>query len=355
MASFRSFTAYLNAALGVDALAPDTGDTFDISTVSALNIVIQDNEADTNIGGDVTEEASSDANQFIFIEDGSTTLVNGEQFYLEATFTFTVGSSPTVYTGYSFESDTSGFDFTILPSNVPAGEATVLGREFNPAPNSFDYDALASGNETISELTPSSLDLSGNDTIIGGTGDDTLTGGIGNDTFVYEVGDGLDDITDFNVGNTGSLNDGDQSNNDLLDLSSFYDNLQQARIDLADDGILNDASVFGAGQGIDLNDDAVLTFDNTNLLSDTDGDGVADDDDLDDDNDGILDVDEGLVAGDITSVSEAFAATTNGTTSVTTFTIDSQDNGLTFDFYELDNSFDLSINGNAITSDEVQF
>ncbi len=81
MASFRSFTGYSNAALGVNAQAPGTGNTFDISTVSALNIVIQDNEADTNIGGDVTNEASSDANQFVFIEDGGSTLVDGEQFY----------------------------------------------------------------------------------------------------------------------------------------------------------------------------------------------------------------------------------------------------------------------------------
>jgi hypothetical protein len=354
MASFRSFTGYSNAALGVNALAPESGDTFDISTVIALNIVIQDNEADTNIGGDVTNEASSDANQFVFIEGGGATLVDGEQFYLEATFTFTVGGGSTVYTGYSFESDTSGFDFTILPPDVPAGVATVQSRDFNPNPNSVDYDTLASGDEIISEITPSSLDLSGNDTIIGGTGDDTLTGGIGNDTFVYENGDGLDAITDFNVGNTGSLNDGNQTNNDFLDLSNFYDNLQDARVDLADDGILNDASAFGAGQGIDLNDDADLTFDNTNLLSDTDGDGVLDDDDLDDDNDGILDVDEGL-AGGITSISESFAGTTNGTPNVQTFTIDSQDNGLSFDFYELDNSFNLSINGVSITNSEIQF
>ncbi|MFA8444155.1 Hint domain-containing protein [Yoonia sp.] len=84
---------------------------------------------------------------------------------------------------------------------------------------------------------------------------------------------------------------------------------------------------------------------------DTDGDGVADVDDLDDDNDGILDTDE----RDIVEVSQSFAGTTNGTTNVNTFTIDSQDNGLTFDFYELDNSFDLSINGVSITSAEIQF
>ncbi|MCC6779372.1 MAG: M10 family metallopeptidase C-terminal domain-containing protein [Hyphomicrobiales bacterium] len=37
----------------------------------------------------------------------------------------------------------------------------------------------------------------GNDLLTGGTGNDLLTGGAGNDTFVFNLGDGLDTITDF--------------------------------------------------------------------------------------------------------------------------------------------------------------
>lgn len=48
----------------------------------------------------------------------------------------------------------------------------------------------------------------GNDTLSGGTGNDTLTGGDGNDRFIYTPGDGHDTITDFNFGNTGTLDDG---------------------------------------------------------------------------------------------------------------------------------------------------
>ncbi|WP_108814362.1 calcium-binding protein [Loktanella sp. Alg231-35] len=40
----------------------------------------------------------------------------------------------------------------------------------------------------------------GNDTLIGGSGDDTLTGGSGADTFVFNLGDGQDQITDFEDG-----------------------------------------------------------------------------------------------------------------------------------------------------------
>jgi hypothetical protein len=49
----------------------------------------------------------------------------------------------------------------------------------------------------------------GGDVIAGGTGNDTLTGGAGADTFVFAPGDGVDLITDFQIGQ------------DLLDLSAF--------------------------------------------------------------------------------------------------------------------------------------
>ena len=82
----------------------------------------------------------------------------------------------------------------------------------------------------------------GNDTINAGTGDDSILGGDGNDTFVYVAGDGVDTITDFNFGNTGTLNDGDITNNDRIDLSAFYDNIWELTADQADDGILNQSN-----------------------------------------------------------------------------------------------------------------
>lgn len=82
----------------------------------------------------------------------------------------------------------------------------------------------------------------GNDTIDGGTGDDSLTGGTGDDTFIYTAGDGHDTITDFNAGNTGTLNDGDSSNNDYINLSGYYDNIWELHADQADDGVLNQSN-----------------------------------------------------------------------------------------------------------------
>ncbi len=140
----------------------------------------------------------------------------------------------------------------------------------------------------------------GDDIINSGRGDDTMTGGDGNDTFLYQTVNGNpsgnDLITDFGAGETGPTNDGDQTNNDFVDLSAFY---TQAAVDAfnaatgsniaheitllrADqqDGVL-DGNVFGidlTGTATDLSDinltiqnagtavnPFTLTFDNTNV------------------------------------------------------------------------------------------
>ena len=95
----------------------------------------------------------------------------------------------------------------------------------------------------------------GADTIDGGTGDDSLTGGTGDDTFLYAPGDGHDTISDFNTGNTGTLTDGDSTNNDFIDLSGYYDNLSELYADQADDGILNQSNTTDTkGRSVDYSD-----------------------------------------------------------------------------------------------------
>lgn len=126
---------------------------------------------------------------------------------------------------------------------------------------------------------------SGDDTLNGGREDDILTGGLGNDAFIYLEGDGLDTISDFNTGNTGALLDGDASNNDYIDLSSYYDSIFEVWADQADDGVLNqsnttdtkgnttdysDNSEFDSGDGIVFTgataDSSFFTTDNTGVV-----------------------------------------------------------------------------------------
>ena len=80
---------------------------------------------------------------------------------------------------------------------------------------------------------------------------------------------------------------------------------------------------------------------------DTDGDGVPNHIDLDDDNDGILDV----VECPNTLVNQSFN-TAGGANTV--FDAPAADGGFQFDIYKLDNSFNLKINGVNLVNQEIQ-
>ncbi|MEL7279754.1 MAG: Hint domain-containing protein, partial [Pseudomonadota bacterium] len=136
----------------------------------------------------------------------------------------------------------------------------------------------------------------GDDTLDGESGRDTMTGGDGDDVFVETANQGADIITDFGEGNSGSINDGDQTNNDFVDLSEFYNDttldavnnadadptndfssaLGMLRADAEDgriDGVINGTDFSAEIGGVDLtiqNGGAAvtgqdLTFDNTNV------------------------------------------------------------------------------------------
>ncbi len=130
--------------------------------------------------------------------------------------------------------DTGGTSQDLLTSPMlglaPGPEYSVTGTPAGVQGN--DVLRGGRGNDTI-------LGDGGNDTLNGGRGDDSLTGGDGDDRFIYAANRGDDTITDFNAGNTGSIRDGDRSNNDYINLSSFYTDLAEMRADLDDDGILN--------------------------------------------------------------------------------------------------------------------
>ncbi|MBA4491627.1 Hint domain-containing protein, partial [Paracoccus sp. S1E-3] len=133
----------------------------------------------------------------------------------------------------------------------------------------------------------------GQDLLDGGAGADTLTGGEGFDTFIAGTGD---TITDFNTGAGQNLTDGNQANNDFVDLSGYYNEANLAIINAAreaqglptygnplawlrgdqtDGNGLNDISIangFGSDFTMTINSgggatpSANLTHDNTNVI-----------------------------------------------------------------------------------------
>ena len=201
MTTYRSFTGYSASTLGISE-NPAVNETFNTTGAASLQIIFRDDDADTNVGGDVTNEASSDGDQSVYITDnGGTVLEDGSAVYLEASFTYTIAGDPTVYTGYMFETDNvSGFDFVIFEAGTPAGAATITSVNFNPSPNSVEYSVLQSGDETFDTTTSTSLNLNDDDLIVAGDGNDTINGGGGSDFLSGGDGDDLFLLTDFPEG-----------------------------------------------------------------------------------------------------------------------------------------------------------
>lgn len=82
------------------------------------------------------------------------------------------------------------------------------------------------------------------------------------------------------------------------------------------------------------------------ISDDTDNDGIIDRTDLDDDNDGIPDTDEGCVAE---------SADFSINSSDVSLSLDNGIDGIVIDVTSIDNSFNLDINGIQLTSEEIEF
>ena len=158
-----------------------------------------------------------------------------------------------------------------LDPNYAASNVYDLTDDIDPSTtNNADYLIGGAGNDRIYGQDDSDTleGGTGNDTLdggidddvlTGGVGDDVLTGGQGNDQFTFD-NDGNDTITDFGVGITGNPNDGvDQTDNDFLDLSSYYDNLVELRADFADEGILNQSNSIANGGTVDYSNNTAMT------------------------------------------------------------------------------------------------
>ncbi|WP_135506241.1 Hint domain-containing protein [Roseovarius aestuariivivens] len=169
--------------------------------------------------------------------------------------------------------------------DVIANIEDVEGSDFNDTLTGYDgtFDGRGISNILDGGAGDDLIDGRGGDDILtGGTGNDTLTGGTGDDLFVYDPGDGSDTITDFNFGTTGTISDGDASNNDFINLSGFYDNLSELYADQADDGVLNQSNTTDTkGRSVDYSDNTQfggesLTFsgasaDNTSFTAENTG------------------------------------------------------------------------------------
>ena len=314
--------------------------TFNVLTNTSADIQGEDGESITTAGivaGGLAPASTSDSLEISTNDDGD---------FAEFELTFTSDVENVSFRIADLENDVAvtvlAFDrdgnsvtvnFTNVGSEVTPSGGTLVADDGNSSASNDDTAATVSidgpiarivvqidnessdssdnANPNISEIffdTIVSVDdiLSGgagDDEIDGGEGDDTLTGGAGDDVFIELAGQGADTITDFNVGNTGSIGDGDQGNNDFVDLEPFFNAatlaavnnsdvdpsndfknaLEMLRADAADgkiDGIIgvDDYTAEIGGVDLELQDGAGgsvtgtdLTFDNTNVVCFTKG------------------------------------------------------------------------------------
>ena len=214
------------------ANATDNTDTLGFSEVEALTMTDHDDVVDatnTTQGVSVLGKAGDD---ILTGGDGGDTLAGGDgNDYIDGG-----AGDDFLTTGLGQDTLIGGSgDDTLMNSS---GDDSLVGGTGNDriiATGGDDTLEGGSGNDTLDGGAD-------NDSIEGGTGDDLLTGGSGDDLFVYYAGDGADTITDFNSGATGTLNDGEHTNNDFIDLSGYYDSLSELYADHADDGVLNQSN-----------------------------------------------------------------------------------------------------------------
>ena len=258
----------LDGAFGDDSLSGGTGDDWVLGGADDDTIGLGNTHgADTIIGGEDADGGDRDVLDLYDLGSG-----------LGATVTYTgneagqveFASAPGVISDFSEievmdgTNEADSIDAGVTTDGVEVfsnwGDDTVIGGSgADSVYGGLGADSLSGGDGA--DLLAGQA---GDDTIGGGAGNDLITGGDGTDTFTYAVGDGLDTITDFNFGNTGTLDDGIATNNDAIDLSTFYDNIAELHDDHADDGVLNQSNEGNTvwGQIVDYSD---------NTRFDTDG------------------------------------------------------------------------------------
>lgn len=135
--------------------------------------------------------------------------------------------------------------------------------------------------------------------------------------------------------------DGTQSNTFTQDITSYISG--NTRIRFSKDG-----NNWSGSDDLTFIDNVLITA-NAAPIVDTDGDGIADSVDIDDDNDGITDEEEYC-----STLNASFLASAD--VGQRTVTINHTDTGyLRLDFSSMDNSFQLTINGTAVHPSVLEF
>jgi hypothetical protein len=155
--------------------------------------------------------------------------------------------------------DADGNAVTVVIAQSSNGDDVVSGNQITGA-NGSDNPDNESGSATVSIAGPVARIEVFYENIATSTAMIYITDVhfqtlIASDNDVLTGGDGDDTITDFNAGNSGTIQDGDSTKNDFVDLSGYYDNLSELYGDQADDSVLNQSNALDSqGRATDYSD-----------------------------------------------------------------------------------------------------
>ena len=188
-----------------------------------------------NLGDDIDTiqdvASTGEGNRVQFGSGITLTDLTATQNQAAQTLTIQVGSSGTdqlVLTNF----DPTGTNGSLVVETLAFADgstvslASLLGLGGPVATNGDDTITTGAGNDVVDALGGNDIvdTGAGNDTITGGTGNDQLTGGTGDDTYIYNLGDGVDTITDTAApgeGNTMAFGTGISSTDLTLGLGSL--------------------------------------------------------------------------------------------------------------------------------------
>lgn len=240
--------------LGYPGLFPADGDPDDdrdsVTTGSGDDHITTGDDADTIVsgGGNDTINAGIDADE-IYGGRGDDLITSGEgsDFVEGGSGNDTIygGLGPSYPDELNITDDDTGFPSPDQVTNngmdtiyAGLGDDVVYGEDDDDeihGQGGNDYLDGGIDDDTIhgGEGEDTLIGGQGDDHLTGGRDDDVMTGGDGNDVFVEFGNDGADTVTDFGVGDTGPINDGDQTNNDFINLHGFYNSSTLADVNAA--------------------------------------------------------------------------------------------------------------------------
>jgi trimeric autotransporter adhesin len=198
----------LNGDVGTLALSVTATDQGNVSVSTGLTLTVQNvNDAPT-VMSPIADQAGAEDSPFSFTVPGATfmdeDLIHGDV----ATYRATQADGRPLPIWLNFNPTTRTFSGTPGAGDAGTLELAITATDAQALSVTDTFALTVSGPLPLTVVGGSGSDVltggRGSDTLTGGVGNDTLAGGAGSDTYLFNLGDGVDQITDTSVAGEGN-------------------------------------------------------------------------------------------------------------------------------------------------------